>query len=392
MQAAKRQRNTQQQSLPLLPPPPPQEISQEVWVMIAKLLPTKDVNALRWTNKLIGGYVLDVYYQRLPSMPSEVLIKIAELLPAEDLIVQRRTNSLFEDVYTRQLAKATARMPELKTRDQLIEAMINCIETNDQFMMLLLNRMPAMKDYFISHFDSLYVSIKNSPNNGVIRILMAAYKLEKSRFSGKTMMHMAAEKGDVEMVNRLIHRGVPVDIQDSNGHTALFEAVIFNKARVLEILLECGANPNVVRPGYARSDLTPLHLIEYDNHKLVKMLVKHGAKIDATDDYGSTPLSTVIRKNKNLLDAVHAFLENGADINTPALNGETPLHVAMTIGSCSLWVLIGSRPDADFSRKDRRGTMPLDNAYRTIRWSTPATGKVLQSVLDEFRFNERSRR
>ncbi len=55
---------------------------------------------------------------------------------------------------------------------------------------------------------------------------------------------MAVVKGDLEAVKKMIEEGVDVN-QKSNGMTALHYAARYNRAEILEYLLENGASINV---------------------------------------------------------------------------------------------------------------------------------------------------
>ncbi|CAM9847094.1 unnamed protein product, partial [Ectocarpus sp. 6 AP-2014] len=75
----------------------------------------------------------------------------------------------------------------------------------------------------------------------------------------------------------------------------------------------------------------PLHLAaEAGHHRLTGVLLRTGARVDATNDFQETPLYLAASKG-HALDAVRALLDAGADVNAKAGdNGDrTPLHVAV---------------------------------------------------------------
>jgi ankyrin repeat protein len=105
----------------------------------------------------------------------------------------------------------------------------------------------------------------------------------------------------------LLERGADANAADSeNGETSLHSALSTTDRvqhdRVLQVLLSSGANPNAVTKngvetgGFMRDSRTkgetPLHrAAAFGNEATIEILLKHGAKIDARDANGDSPLS-----------------------------------------------------------------------------------------------------
>lgn len=105
----------------------------------------------------------------------------------------------------------------------------------------------------------------------------------------------------------LIEKGADVNAADGqNGETPLHSALCstdrVSHDRVLEVLLSCGANPNVTAKngaetgGFMRDARTkgetPLHrAAAFGNLETIQLLLQHGAKIGARDANGDSPLS-----------------------------------------------------------------------------------------------------
>lgn len=78
---------------------------------------------------------------------------------------------------------------------------------------------------------------------------------------------------------------------------------------------------------------TPLHRACYSNElAIARLLILHGAKIDARTDLGWTPLHSAVKWSN--ADAAALVLEHGADVNAPSDGQQTPLHVAATVSNC----------------------------------------------------------
>ena len=97
----------------------------------------------------------------------------------------------------------------------------------------------------------------------------------------------AARRGDVSKVADMVQAGMPVDIDDEDGWTALFRAACYNRTDVVRYLLNNGANVN------KQDSLgwTVLHHASRMNQTdVMRILLEHGARKDIKDKYGNTPI------------------------------------------------------------------------------------------------------
>ena len=73
------------------------------------------------------------------------------------------------------------------------------------------------------------------------------------------------------------------------GYTPLHESVSNGRPKVLQLLLDHGADVNC----RANGGYTPLHLAAFTGHTdCVRVLLENSANISETDDYGKTPMQT----------------------------------------------------------------------------------------------------
>ncbi|KAI7763226.1 hypothetical protein LZL87_013038 [Fusarium oxysporum] len=100
---------------------------------------------------------------------------------------------------------------------------------------------------------------------------------------GYTPLHLAAHFGAREtLIRSLVDRGDNIEAQAANGQTALhIAAEIGDSSHTVKRLLECGANVAAVD----EDGLTPLaHAIVYGCLESVRLLISHGADINALDE------------------------------------------------------------------------------------------------------------
>jgi hypothetical protein len=179
--------------------------------------------------------------------------------------------------------------------------------------------------------------------------------------NGATLMHIAALAGNVPMCEALFECGVPVDVLDGEGCTALFRASGFasgapvvawllgkpncraaqpNKAgstalhwasmmgvtpAVKELLVRSGT-PAFVNMGDIQGK-TALHwAATYDRGDIVVLLLKRGANVEARDRGMNTPLLAAVKEGKP--DMVRLLLEAGASVEVKDVSGKVPLDCA----------------------------------------------------------------
>ena len=93
--------------------------------------------------------------------------------------------------------------------------------------------------------------------------------------------------GDVITVDRMVKEGMPVDVNDGNGRTALHWATLSSNV-VIKHLLHEGADVN--RQDYRYKD-TPLHLAaRYNYTEAVRLLLDNKADINLKNNKNKTPL------------------------------------------------------------------------------------------------------
>lgn len=161
----------------------------------------------------------------------------------------------------------------------------------------------------------------------------------------------ALYSGRADLVDALLDTNPPLDVFDSaavgrtrgleelldgspalatawseDGFTALHLAAFFGEEEAAKILLERGAEVNVVAR-HESIHVTPLHSAASASHQaIVKLLLEHGADPNAAQDGGFTPLHSAAQNDDR--DSVEALLEAGADPSLANDEGKTSADLA----------------------------------------------------------------
>uniref|UniRef100_A0A146KSW0 Ankyrin repeat domain-containing protein 6 n=1 Tax=Lygus hesperus TaxID=30085 RepID=A0A146KSW0_LYGHE len=187
--------------------------------------------------------------------------------------------------------------------------------------------------------------------------------------SGRTPLHLAAAAGSSEIVAKLA-TSTNVNLPDVVGRTALQIAATGGHVEVVQVLLKCGANPNIKDnlhgnaplheaswhgfshtvkslcvDGKAVADVKnsagffPLHLACQAGHnQSCRELLLAGADPDVQNNYGDTALHTSARYGH--AGVARILISATCRVSDQNKNGDTPLHIAAAMGRRKLTTIL----------------------------------------------------
>lgn len=187
----------------------------------------------------------------------------------------------------------------------------------------------------------LYLAVKSgSPE--MVQKLIAAGADVKATDARAPLMWLAGTNRpltapELEIAQILIRSGARVDARGTNQKTPLHQAATYNHAGLTKILIEKGAD-TAAKESFAGG--TPLHvacegvpeisaqgeMVRRGALETVDALLRGGARPNARDKYGITPLHTAARFLH--IHVVDRLIAAGADIRARTDAGWTPLHFA----------------------------------------------------------------
>ncbi|WP_257282063.1 ankyrin repeat domain-containing protein [Endozoicomonas sp. ISHI1] len=180
-------------------------------------------------------------------------------------------------------------------------------------------------------------------------------KFHLDKFFPDQTFYNACLQGDVDQVDKSLAEGVNVNAVMNNGLTALMLASYNGNKKLLERLLNAGAEVNTAR---AKDGVTPLIIAAQKHHDpaCMKLLIKAGAKVNAACSRGATALHWATQ-NFNVSN-IKLLIEAGADANARTKDGITPLHfAAKQFNDYSIETLIEGGANVDATLPD--GSTPL---------------------------------
>lgn len=177
-------------------------------------------------------------------------------------------------------------------------------------------------EYFSAHSDKI-------PSEELIKKAFSysvdqALKSKEVHEPNTQMLQREVEAGNEERVKELLlKQDIDVNERSENGWTALLYAAAQGYPRILRLLLDAGANPDIGN----LLGITPLiYGARYGNLEVCRILLEYRSNIDAQDENGWTALMVATRLG--LINVVEMLLKAGANIVIKDRNSMTALDYA----------------------------------------------------------------
>ncbi|TYZ66673.1 hypothetical protein PybrP1_000580, partial [[Pythium] brassicae (nom. inval.)] len=174
---------------------------------------------------------------------------------------------------------------------------------------------------------------------------------ERNSFD-RTPLHLAAQEGQLETIQRLVFRGANVNDRDASGRTALHFASGAGSVAIARTILHLAASVGGVGGASVLEYLllqqhlnvnaadgdgcTPLHRAVHANSlaSIALLLAADGVQVDARDHSGATPLTIAVECGH--ADIAVQLIDAGADVNAQDTVGESPLFKASALENAEL--------------------------------------------------------
>jgi uncharacterized protein len=160
----------------------------------------------------------------------------------------------------------------------------------------------------------------------------------------------AAEKGDTARLRQLLDKGEDPNVRDPEGRTPLHLAIWKKQLEAMGLLLERGADPNAPDAD-GTPPLSKAILVSYPEG--ARLLLEAGAEVYARDGRGATALMWAA--NRGYLELVELLLDRGADPNAQDTQQDNE-------GTTALMYVTPKRPDVVRLLVERGADPTLTNA------------------------------
>lgn len=154
-------------------------------------------------------------------------------------------------------------------------------------------------------------------------------------------LYFAAEDGYPNMITLLVEHGANLNQADERGRTPLFMSCYKGHLKAVEQLLNL-SDVQIALKVRNSDRQTVLHAASMRNHtEIIKILLTHGAEVDAVDIDRNTPLILAVIKGYKQVALI--LLDNGASVNSVNIRRLTPLAIAVQFKHRNLIGLLSKR-------------------------------------------------
>lgn len=175
---------------------------------------------------------------------------------------------------------------------------------------------------------ALHIAVNKGHLNVVKTLLSLGCHPSLQDSEGDTPLHDAISKEHDEMLSLLLDYGADITLTNNNGFNGLHHASLKGNPSAMKILLTKTNRPWIVEEkkddGY-----TALHLAALNNHVEIAELLVHSGK--ANMDRQNVNLQTALHLavERQHVQIVKLLVQEGANLNIPDKDGDTPLHEAL---------------------------------------------------------------
>jgi ankyrin repeat protein len=160
------------------------------------------------------------------------------------------------------------------------------------------------------------------------------------------VLQRAVESGQEQQVREMLkQQDIDVNEQAEAGWTALLYATAGGYPRIVRLLLNAGANPDM---GNVHGFTPLMYGARYKNVDVCKLLLEHGANLDLQDVYGMTALMVATCVGSGAVAG--RLLKAGANTNIKDRNDMTALDIAHKLKQGKIAKIIRTRKKIAASR------------------------------------------
>ncbi|UII33578.1 ankyrin repeat domain-containing protein [Fulvivirga ulvae] len=249
-----------------------------------------------------------------------------------------KTGAVDDHGYTEITFAATTGQQNAAVYDFLLANGSKITDTNHDGANALLLLIPHLKDFtMVDYLTSKGLELDSNDNDG------------------NGAFYYAAKTGNIDMMDKLIKKGIAYKENNKVGGNAMIAAGQGtrygpNSLAVFQHLEKLGIDPNVT----THEGVTPLHLLagRTKDTSVLTYFIGKGVDINQADNDGNTPLMNAARGNE--LEVVKYIAEKTKNINAANESGNTALSHAIARNNYEVVDYLISK-GADVQVKDKEG-------------------------------------
>ena len=214
-----------------------------------------------------------------------------------------------------------------------------------------------LKQQGMSNYTALRVAVERNHADVVEVLIDAGADIETDTF-GRSPLHMACSYGQLTTMRKLVKAGADLRATDNRRNTCLILAALHGHTDTVRYLV---CLPEVDLNHQDMSNYTALHVaVERNRADVVEVLIDAGADIEMKCLKGGSPLHMACISGE--LRTVRKLVEAGADVRTTDDEGNTCLIFAAYNGHTDTVRYLVGLPEVDLNHEDSKNFTALHYA------------------------------
>jgi uncharacterized protein len=230
---------------------------------------------------------------------------------------------------------------------------------------LLISKGANLESKNIDGNTPLMEAVRGAYLNSIDKLIASNADTSTRNIRGDTPLHIAVASERIDIINRLLKTGVSIHARNTKNRTP-FQMSLTISPKIVSALLE--NNRINISDDFGNSVLhVALHERADDN--VIRTIISQGARVNAVDYNGKTPLRLAL--DYEMLEAAKIIADSGADPFITAADNRSPAEIAIAKGEVYLRAIFSGRA---INARDSSGNTIL---HYTARLGTPQLITVL---------------
>jgi len=230
---------------------------------------------------------------------------------------------------------------------------------------LLISKGANIESKNIDGNTPLMEAVRGGHINSIDKLIASGADASARNTRGDTPLHIAVGLERIDIINQLLRTGVSIHARNTRNRSP-FQMSLTISPRIVSALLE--NNRINISDDFGNSVLhVALH--ERASDGIIRVIINQGARINAVDYNGKTPLRLAL--DYEMLDSAKLIADSGGDPFVTAVDNKTPAEIAIAKGEDYIKAVFSGRA---INARDSSGNTIL---HYTARLGTPQLIKVL---------------